>query len=67
MSEKDKVILMFNALSYALCESAEQKKKWRTSVYEMACQFRPEFKQSDFDQIKNMTIDEITKFICDGK
>ncbi len=63
LEEKQKVWILFNALTMAMSEPPDMKKSWRTDVYGIARQYRPKLKKSDFDLIKGKTIDEIMKIL----
>jgi hypothetical protein len=63
LEEKQKVWLLFSALTMAMSEPTEMRKSGETDVYGIARQYRPKLKKSDFDLIKGKTIDEIMKIL----
>ena len=63
LEEKQKVWLLFTALTMEMGEPTEMRKSWKTDVYGIARQYRPKLKKSDFDLIKGKTIDEIMKIL----
>jgi hypothetical protein len=65
LDEKQKVWLLFTALSMAVREAPEMRKSWKTDVYGIARQYRPKLKKSDFDLIKDKTIDEVMKILTE--
>ncbi len=62
-SYEEKIVILSSIYVMALRESDEMKKKWRTDIYGVATQYGKVYgvAKSDFDLIKNMTIDEISK------
>lgn len=64
LEEKQKVWLLFTALTMAVSEPPEMRKSWRTDVYGVARHYRPKLKKSDFDLIKGMTIEEVMKILA---
>jgi len=63
----DRYVKLINGLSHALSEAPELKKKRRTSIWGVACQYlgQSRWKQSDYDEIKKLTIEEVVNIIED--
>jgi rhamnogalacturonyl hydrolase YesR len=59
--------ILLSGVSMALKET--NKKKWRTDVYGVARQYLNSYgvRKEDFDQIKNMTIDELVQNIMENE
>ena len=63
LPHKSKVWLLYTALNMAMSEPEDMKGSWKTDVYGIALQYRPQLKREDFDIIKGMTIEEIVKIL----
>jgi len=65
LEEKQKVWLLFTALTMAISEPTEMRKSWKTDVYGVARQYRPKLKKKDFDLIKGKTLEEVMKILTE--
>lgn len=65
LEEKQKIWLLFSALTSAISEPPEMRKNWRTDVYGVARQYRPFLKKKDFDLIKGKTVEEVMKILTE--
>jgi len=58
---RDKILVLFSCLQKALAENRCDYENKVSDIYEVASQYSRTLKKSDFDLIKNMTIDEIVE------
>jgi hypothetical protein len=65
LPRKSQVWLVYTALNMAMSEPADMRKEWRTDVYGVAMQYRPQLRREDFDLIKGMTLEEIMKILLE--
>lgn len=64
LSDVNKYKMLLKAYMSALSEPDEMKKGWKTDIYGIARQYYGKYLlKSDFDLIKNKTIDEINNII----
>jgi len=67
LDKKIQISNLLNCLNSALREDSDYRKYWKTDVYGIAAQYANGVKKEDFEDIKNLTINEIVNIIMENK